>query len=290
MKYLSKAREVVILTIKSTWIYKQLRKLISKPLYLLLILALIVLGGMHVKNYVNLYIVEYKRLNDASAQAEKLQAEQEKHLNFTKIDDFLYTLTGSVGSGDCDRIVPNMPMDFTVILESPGGNLAEGSCIAAHFKLRNVVTVVRDTPVMNAEGKIIYSPGKVGDELDIDHLKNKTVCASACGLIFLGGDRRYLIGDVWFGIHGPGTPEQFINRMPARQAESGAYRTASNLLGLLEELGVDDPEVRKLFIQIPNQTMYWLKPTDFEAKPALISLATNYVNFWGLTTATLDPV
>lgn len=259
-------------------------------MYLLLIVVVIVLGGLHLKNYVNSYIAEFKRLNDADAQAEKLKAEEEKHLDFVKIDDFLYTLTGSVGDGDCDRIVPNMPMDFTVILESPGGNLAEGSCIAAHFKLRNVVTVVRDTPVMNENGKIIYSPGKVGDELDIDHLKNKTVCASACGLMFLGGDRRYLIGDVWFGIHGPGTPEQFISRMPARQAESGAYRTASNLLGLLEELGVDDPEVRKLFIQIPNQTMYWLKPTDFKAKPGLVSLATNYVNFWGLTTATLDPV
>ena len=78
--------------------------------------------------------------------------------------------------------------------------------------------------------------------------------------------------------------------MHPKQAESGAYRTASNLLGLLEELGVDDPEVRKLFIQIPNQTMYWLKPNDFQVKPGLIKLATNYVNFWGLSTASLDPL
>ena len=206
------------------------------------------------------------------------------------MDDFLYTLTGSVGDGDCDRISPLMPSDFTLILESPGGNLAEGSCLAAHIKLRNVVTVVRDTPVMNSEGKIIYAPGEVGAELGIDHLKDKVVCASACGLLFLGGDRRYLMGDVWFGIHGPGTPAEFISRMNPMQAESGAYRTASNLLGLLERLGVEDPEVRKLFVQIPNQTMYWLKPGDFEIKPNLIKLATNYVNFWGLTTAILDPI
>ncbi len=290
MKNFKKVLGIIYETIKSTWIYTTIKKLVSKPMYLFLILAIIILGGLHVKNYVYSYVAEFKRLNDASKQAEKLKEEQEKNLDFVKIDEFLYTLTGSVGTGDCDRIVPDMPMDFTVILESPGGNLAEGSCIAAHLKLRNVVTVVRDTPVMNANGKIIYSPGEVGDNLDIAHLKNKTVCASACGLMFLGGDRRYLIGDVWFGIHGPGTPEQFISRMPARQAESGAYRTASNLLGLLEELGVDDPEVRKLFIQIPNQTMYWLKPADFSAKPALVSLATNYVNFWGLTTASLDPL
>jgi hypothetical protein len=143
---------------------------------------------------------------------------------------------------------------------------------------------------MNAEGKIIYAPGEVGAELGIDHLKDKVVCASACGLLFLGGDRRYLIGDVWFGIHGPGTPAEFVSKMNPMQAESGAYRTASNLLGLLERLGVEDPEVRKLFVQIPNQTMYWLKPGDFEIKPNLIKLATNYVDFWDLTTATLDPI
>ena len=97
MKYLSKAREVAILTIKSTWIYKQLIKLVSKPMYLLLIVVVIVLGGLHLKNYVNSYIAEFKRLNDAAVQAEKLQAEEEKHLDFAKIDDFLYTLTGSVG-------------------------------------------------------------------------------------------------------------------------------------------------------------------------------------------------
>tara|TARA_R110001606_G_scaffold7787_4_gene34084 strand:- start:2665 stop:3528 length:864 start_codon:yes stop_codon:yes gene_type:complete len=273
--------------VKATWVYNVIRKTIKNPTYLILVTAVITLSTMQIKTYTDVYMDEFRRLN-----AEKVAKEDnpDDHLVFEKIDDYLYTLTGSVGTGDCDRIVPNMPTDFTVILESPGGNLAEGSCIAAHLKLRNVVTVVRNTMVLNAEGKVIYTPGLVGETLNIDHLKNKTVCASACGLMFLGGDKRYLIGDVWFGIHGPGTPDEFIMRMNPKQAESGAYRTASNLLGLLERLGVQDPEVRKLFIQIPNQTMYWLKPNDFGSKPALVKLATNYVNFWGLTTASLDPV
>jgi hypothetical protein len=237
--------------------------------------------------YYGMFMEEYTRLN---SEKEEKADDPKNHLKFTKVDDFLYTLTGSVGEGDCDKIAPQMPENFTLILESPGGNLAEGSCLAAHIKLRNVVTVVRDTPVMNDEGDIVYTPGLVGEELEIDHLKEKTVCASACGLMFLGGDRRFLIGNVWFGIHGPGTPEEFIGRMHPRQAESSAYRTAANLLGLLESLGVDDPDVRILFVQIPNQTMYWLHPRDFNSKPNIIKLATNYVNFWGLTTANLDPV
>jgi hypothetical protein len=271
----------------STWIYKLIQKLAKNPLVLVLVLAVVGLSFNQGRIYYNDFMVEYQRLNSEKQEKEN---DTSDNLKFTKVDDYLYTLTGSVGEGDCDRIVPEMPSDFTLILESPGGNLAEGSCLAAHIKLRNVVTVVRDTPVMNADGKVVYTPGMIGEELEIDHLKNKTVCASACGLMFLGGDRRYLMGEVWFGIHGPGTPREFIGKMNPMQAESGAYRTASNLLGLLEQLGVEDPEVRKLFVQIPNQTMYWLHPRDFDAKPNIIKLATNYVNFWGLSTASLDPV
>lgn len=287
MSFLKKAVNFITDAIKSTWIYTKLEYIIKRPLLLILVLLVLGLSYNQGNMYYEQYAAEYKRLN---SEKKKDADDTSDNLVFKKVDDFLYTLTGSVGEGDCDRISPLMPSDFTLILESPGGNLAEGSCLAAHIKLRNVVTVVRNTPVMNAEGKIIYAPGEVGAELGIDHLKDKVVCASACGLLFLGGDRRYLIGDVWFGIHGPGTPAEFIGRMNPMQAESGAYRTASNLLGLLEQLGVEDPEVRKLFVQIPNQTMYWLKPRDFEIKPNLIKLATNYVDFWDLTTATLDPI
>jgi len=287
MVFFKKAINFIANAIKSTWIYKKTVYVVKRPLYLILIILVIGLSYNQGRIYYDQYAEEYKRLNSEKKEKED---DTSDNLVFKKVDDFLYTLTGSVGAGDCDRISPLMPSDFTLILESPGGNLAEGSCLAAHIKIRNVVTVVRDTPVMNAEGKIIYAPGNVGAELGIDHLKDKVVCASACGLLFLGGDRRYLMGDVWFGIHGPGTPAEFAGKMNPMQAESSAYRTASNLLGLLEQLGVEDPEVRKLFVQIPNQTMYWLKPNEFNIKPNIIKLATNYVNFWGLTTATLDPI
>ena len=287
MGFLKNAVLFVIQAIKSTWVYRLVQSTIKNPIYLILVIALGVLSFNQARMYYNMFVEEYTRLN---TEKEEKADDPADHLKFTKIDDFLYTMTGSIGEGDCDRIVPEMPESFTLILESPGGNLAEGSCLAAHVKLRNVVTVVRDTAVTNADGKVIYTPGQVGAELEIDHLKDKTVCASACGLIFLGGDRRYLIGNVWFGIHGPGTPEKYISRMHPRQAESSAYRTAANLLGLLESLGVEDPDVRILFVQIPNQSMYWLHPRDFAAKENIIKLATNYVNFWGLTTANLDPV
>lgn len=287
MDFLKKTFRFILDTFTSTWVFRFLRSLYKNPIYLILVIAVVALSYNQLRMYYDSFMEEYARLN---SEKEEKQDDPKNHLTFTKLDDFLYSLTGSVGEGDCDKIAPRMPENFTLILESPGGNLAEGSCLAAHIKLRNVVTVVRDTPVMNDEGDIVYTPGQVGKELEIDYLEDKTVCASACGLMFLGGDRRFLMGNVWFGIHGPGTPEEFIGRMHPRQAESSAYRTAANLLGLLESLGVEDPDVRILFVQVPNQTMYWLHPRDFKAKPNIIKLATNYVNFWGLTTANLDPV
>ena len=287
MDFIKRAIRFILDAFMSTWVFRLIRGLYKNPIYLILVIAVVGLSYNQTRIYYSKFMEEYTRLN---SEKEEKADDPVNHLKFTKLDDFLYSLTGTVGEGDCDKIAPQMPENFTLILESPGGNLAEGSCLAAHIKLRNVVTVVRDTPVMNDEGDIVYTPGQVGEELKIDHLKEKTVCASACGLMFLGGDRRFLMGNVWFGIHGPGTPDEFIGRMHPRQAESSAYRTAANLLGLLESLGVDDPDVRILFVQIPNQTMYWLHPRDFNSKPNIIKLATNYVNFWGLTTANLDPI
>jgi hypothetical protein len=38
---------------------------------------------------------------------------------------------------------------------------------------------------------------------------------------------------------------------------------------LLKSLGVADEDLRLLFIQIPNSSMYLLHPRDFKARPAL---------------------
>jgi hypothetical protein len=208
------------------------------------------------------------------------QAYASQGLKFEKIGDGLYTLTGNVRDGDCEKIVPEMPQQFAVILESPGGSLSEGMCLASHIKLRDVITVVRDTPVINELGKIIYEPGLISKE-------GKVICASACGLLFLGGDRRHLIGNVFFGIHGPRTPEEMLPQIHKRTLEAQAYQTSVVLLRLLERLGVEDSQVRMAFLAIPSTSMYWLNPRDFKAKPELVGLATDYKNFWGLTISRL---
>ncbi len=284
LNFLKNIVKVLVQKSKETFVYRAINKLFQNTFLggLTILCTVLVVNQGHM--YYDDFMVMYHDLNDEKAAEEA--DDPNDHLEFKLIGDNLYTLTGSVGDGDCERIIPDMPQAFTVILESPGGNLAEGSCLAAHLKLRDVVTVVRDTTVMNENGEIIYTPGTIPE--DDNYMAGKTMCASACSLMFLGGDQRYLIGDVWLGIHGPGTPEGAINNLNRRQLESSSFRTAANLMQLLQSLGVESPDLRLLFIKIPNSSMYWLKPNDFPLRKGLIELATNYRNFWGFSGSAPD--
>ena len=226
-------------------------------------------------------------INSASEYIE--EEEEIGNLTFTQLGDNLYSMTGDVGIGDCDRIVPMLPTTepFTVILESPGGSLQDGICLAGHLKIRNVITVVRDTPILNEDGEYLYRPGDFTEMLGgeaqphDDGQPPLVVCASSCSVMFLGGDERYLIGDVYLGIHAPravdptGGPEL---------AEAQAYATASGIMAFLQyQLGIEDAELRRLFITIPANSMYWLHPDHFDQAPYLVGLATHYLGFHGLS-------
>lgn len=216
--------------------------------------------------------------------AEEIVPEEQEigGLTFTQIKPNLYTLTGGVGVGDCEKIVPQLPTDrpFTVILESPGGSLQDGVCLSAHLKLRNVNTVIRDTPVMDENGEILYNPGHytdISDSLAEEGRDRVVICASACSLLFLGGDERYLMGDVYLGIH---SPRSSIPIGDSNAAEAGAYETAAQLMKFLKDnLQVENDDLRRLFITIPASSMYYLNPKHFNESPWLIRLATHYYNF-----------
>ena len=269
--------------IKELLLIRLLIKIITNPILLVCIVLAVAVSKDQVVEWYDEYMVLYEEANNKVEEEENSQG-----LVLTKIDDQLYTLMGTVEEGDCEKIVPEMPDAFTLILESPGGNLKDGSCIAAHIKLRNVVTVVRDSIVLNELGETIYKPGSNITEDTPDYMKGKSICASACGLMFLAGDKRYLMGEVYFGIHGPGTPPGSMNGASPAAIESSAFRTASSLMKLLKSLGVEDEGLRLLFIQIPNATMYWLHPRDFEVRPALIMIATDYRDFFGTTGSDLE--
>lgn len=225
-------------------------------------------------------------------QAEEITTEEQDigNLTLNKLGDNLFSLTGDVGIGDCERIVPQLPttQPFTLILESPGGSLADGICLAANLKIRNVITVVRDTQVTNEVGEVVYEPGvntTVGKQMTLTQGKPMVMCASACSLIFLAGDERYLMGDVWLGIHAP----RSAGAIPSADiAEAGAYQTANQLLSFLQfQLQVGSAELRRLFISVPANTMYYVNPKDFNRAQYLIGIATHYIDFHGFNL--IDP-
>jgi len=219
--------------------------------------------------------------------AEEITTEEQSDLGSLVLKNLggnLFSLTGDVGIGDCERIVPQLPttQPFTLILESPGGSLGDGICLAAHLKIRNVVTVVRDTPVSNENGDVTYDPGMnttVGKQMSLTQGKPMVMCASACSLLFLAGDERYLMGDVYLGIHAPRSSGAIPD---ASIAEAGAYQTANQLLSFLQnQLGVESAELRRLFISVPANTMYYVNPKDFNRADYLIKIATHYIDFHG---------
>lgn len=194
-------------------------------------------------------------------------------LTLTKITENLYSLTGDVGFSDCERITPLLPdHSFTLILESPGGSLYAGICLAEDLKERDVITVVRDTIILDENGAVLYQP-----DYDSD---GYVVCASACGLLFLAGDVRYLMGEVYFGLHGPGVPEDAVGR-PV-DAYTAGVQTSAQVISILRHLGVRE-DVQLLILRIPSSQMLYVMPEHFEEMEGLRYLANHYVDFWGYT-------
>ena len=169
-------------------------------------------------------------------ELETEDAQQLGNLTLTQLGPNSYSLTGDVGIGDCERIIPQLPttQPFTLVLESPGGSLGDGMCLAANFKLRNVITVIRDTPVLNADGVEVYTPGvntETGKTMTAIQGKPVTICASSCSLIFMSGVEGVLIGDVYLGIH---EPRSSVAVGDTFTAEASADSTANQRLKLRE--------------------------------------------------------
>lgn len=192
-------------------------------------------------------------------------------LTLTKLTENLYSLTGEVGFSDCERISPLLPdHPFTLLLESPGGSLFAGICLAEDLKERDVITVIRNTPKLDGNGTVLYQPDHDDD--------GYVVCASACTYLFLAGDVRYLIGDVYFGLHGPGIPEDSVGR-PA-DAYTAGVQSAARVIEMLTNLGVSE-DVRLLNLRIPFSQMLYVRPEHFEQMEGLRYIANHYVDFWG---------
>jgi len=207
------------------------------------------------------------------------------NLTFTMLRPNVYSLVGAVGENDCNKIKSLLPKDgeaFTVILESPGGSLFEGMCLAETLKDLDVTTVVANLPLINLEGELVYIPGsytKASNALAAKGEDRVVICASACSLLFLGGDERRLVGNVYLGIHAPRSDKPLPDPL---KSEAQAYSLAAHLMGYLQRtLLVEDDDLRRLFILVPAKSIYYVQPRHFKKYPWLKDIATHYHDFHG---------
>jgi hypothetical protein len=169
-------------------------------------------------------------------------------------------------------------------MESPGGSLFEAMCIAQLLKTLDVTSVVTDIPMSGINGYTVHNPGhytESSNNLASQGEDRVVICASACSLLFLGGDDRKLIGNVYLGIHAPRSKSPFISPL---RAEAQAYRLSAYLLRYLQHtLLVENDDLRRLFISVPAKSMYYIQPRHFEEYPWLKEIATHYYDFHDYT-------
>ena len=122
---------------------------------------------------------------------------------------------------DADPYYGSGGASFTIYLESPGGLVVEAIGIGGAIRPYGFNTFVADG----------------------------TMCASACGMIWLAGERRYLGTHAVVGFHAP-------YHLKTRQILPEAVAFAK---AYLAKLGISQPTIDYL-LQAPPEGMEWLTP------------------------------
>ena len=107
-----------------------------------------------------------------------------------------------------------------VVLSSPGGDLNQGIIMGEIIRARGLVTVVG---VVDVSGQV-----------------RPAYCASACVLVYAGGQTRYGVEGSMLGIH------QFEATAPLRDPVASTQRIAGFLLGYMTKMGVSPAVVQAM--------------------------------------------
>ena len=148
----------------------------------------------------------------------------------------LLTLSGEIIPGDADRLMAEVKaaMDDRrviagILLNSPGGNVAES------FRLARIV---RD-----AKMAAIVSDG--------------AVCASACFIVFAAGAEKFAAYAARVGVHGAASDR------PRRETDQS--RAATIIMArAVKELGVPPGIIGQMVVTPPNEVV-WLSPDDLRS-------------------------
>jgi len=107
-----------------------------------------------------------------------------------------------------------------ILLSSPGGDLNQAIVIGSMIRARGLATAVG---VVDASGKV-----------------RPASCASACVLVFAGGNARYGIEGSTLGVH------RFYNAAPLHDPVADTQRITGMVLGYMTRMGVSSSVVEAM--------------------------------------------
>jgi hypothetical protein len=170
----------------------------------------------------------------------------------SKEGKIIVSIVGNIAEGDAETFKSIIKsandggrLVSGVRLNSPGGNLLEGTKLAEIIRFGKIATV----------------------------LANGAQCASACFVVFAAGDPKFVSYAASIGVHG-------ASDMNGRETIEAGAATVS-MARIVKDLGVPAAIIGKMVVTPPDQ-MVWLGPDDLRSmgatmtgKPAQVPPAQN---------------
>jgi hypothetical protein len=153
----------------------------------------------------------------------------------------IVSLVGEISDGDADTLksIIKSANDIgrvvsAIRLDSPGGNLLEGSNLAGIVRFGKIATSV------------------IGG----------TKCASACFIVFAAGNPKYANYNASVGVHGASDED-------GRETVEAGAATVS-MARIVKDLGVPAPIIGKMVVTPPD-SIVWLTPDDLRSMGATMT-------------------
>ncbi|MEO1555598.1 MAG: hypothetical protein AAFS01_04145 [Pseudomonadota bacterium] len=158
-------------------------------------------------------------------------------LVLSAIADGTYRLEGAIGDGDAARLIDLIdaadPVPDTLVLQSPGGSVADALALGRHIRGNGIATQI-------LAGEFCYS---------------------ACPYMLAAGASRDIDPDAFVGVHQHYFGEKTF--LPAAFAVEDIQRGQGEVMTYLDEMGID-PLLMQHALSTPPDEIYVLLPEELE--------------------------
>lgn len=160
-----------------------------------------------------------------------------KRLVLSAMGDGTYRLEGAIGDGDAARLISLIdaadPAIETLILQSPGGSVADALALGRHIRAAGIAT----------------------------QMLAGEYCYSACPYVLAAGATRDIDPDAYIGVHQHYFGEKTF--LPAAFAVEDIQRGQGEVMTYLDQMGID-PLLMQHALSTPPDEIYVLLPEELE--------------------------